>query len=81
MLLSKMTYNKYVCQVRSSFHHWGTRTKNIPDFTEPPFFALSDGDTSQTANVVERSARAGACGLSSIVFNQMQSATYMGEFG
>ena len=52
--------------VASPFHNWGAKTEKSHNFAEWTFFALIDGGTSQPADVVERSARAGVCGLNSV---------------
>ena len=44
----------------------GARTEKSRDFAERPLFALSDGAFSQRADVVEWTARTGACGLTSV---------------
>ena len=52
--------------VGTSFHHWGTRTGKSHDFAERALFPHSNVGTSRPADIVERSAHAGACDLISV---------------
>ena len=45
------------------FHHCGGRIKKRRDFDVRPLLALCNGGAMRPAEVVERSARAGVCGL------------------
>ena len=47
----------------SSFHHCGAKTEKRCHFDDRRLLALNDGGTRRPAEVVERSARAGVCGL------------------
>ena len=59
-LLQKMESDSAVLTlVGSSFHHWGNKTEKSCDFAERVLVALSDGGTSQPADVDEQSALTG----------------------
>ena len=66
-LLRKMASGSGVLTlVGRSFHRWGAGAGKSCDSAEGPLSSLSDGGTSRPADAVERSGRAGVCGLTSV---------------